>query len=48
MTDTFGDIPYSEAGLGETQNKYDSQESIYEDIFKELTEAVNILPNYIL
>lgn len=28
MTDTFGDIPYSEAGLGETKNKYDSQESI--------------------
>ena len=24
MTDTFGDIPYSEAGLGETKNKYDS------------------------
>lgn len=43
MTDTFGDIPYSEAGLGETKNKYDSQESIYEDIFKELTDAVNIL-----
>lgn len=43
MTDTFGDIPYSEAGLGETKNKYDSQESIYQDIFKELTEAVNIL-----
>lgn len=40
MTDTFGDIPYSEAGLGETKNKYDSQESIYEDIFKREFEII--------
>lgn len=43
MTDIFGDIPYSEAGLGVSKNKYDTQEAIYKDIFKELTEAVNIL-----
>lgn len=43
MTDTFGDIPYSTAGIGNSKNTYDSQESIYKDIFKELTEAVDIL-----
>lgn len=43
MTDTFGDIPYSSAGIGESKNTYDSQEAIYKDVFKELTEAVDIL-----
>ena len=43
LTDTYGDIPYSEAGLGYLKGlqtpKYDTQESIYTDIIKELTEA---------
>ena len=43
MTDSFGDIPYSEAGLAyisaNFQPKYDSQEAIYTDLIKELTEA---------
>lgn len=43
LTDTYGDVPYSEAGLGflsnNTSPKYDTQESIYTDIIKELTEA---------
>ena len=43
MTDMFGDIPYSQAGLGETQNVYDTQRSIYVDVFKELTEAADAL-----
>lgn len=43
MTDCFGDIPYSEAGLGNSQNAYDSQESIYMDVFNELTDAASIL-----
>lgn len=38
-TDIFGDIPYTEAALGNSNAKYDSQQSIYNDIFKELTEA---------
>ena len=29
MTDTFGDIPYSEAGLGGSSPKYDVQKNIY-------------------
>lgn len=43
MTDTFGDIPYFQAGKGESVIPYDSQKAIYYDIFKELTEAVNEL-----
>ena len=43
MTDLYGDIPYFEAGLGNTQSRYDSQESIYRDVFKELTEAASTL-----
>ncbi|MFD2248552.1 SusD/RagB family nutrient-binding outer membrane lipoprotein [Pontibacter ruber] len=41
LTDIYGDIPYSEALKGNEilQPKYDSQESIYTDLFKELKEA---------
>ena len=43
MTDTFGPIPYSEVGSGQDVIKYDSQESIYMDFFKILTEATAVL-----
>ena len=43
LTDTYGDIPYFEAGLGYTEQiflpKYDAQQAIYTDLIKELTEA---------
>ena len=43
LTDTYGDIPYTEAGKGFLEQKtkpvYDTQESIYTDILKELDEA---------
>ena len=43
LTDVFGDIPYFESGnLLETRNftpAYDSQQSIYTDLIKELREA---------
>lgn len=42
LTDLYGDIPYSEAnkGLeGSYQPKYDLQENIYKDMFKELEES---------
>ncbi|GAB3896969.1 SusD/RagB family nutrient-binding outer membrane lipoprotein [Spirosoma agri] len=43
LTDTYGDVPYSEAGVGYLSSnvlpKYDTQESIYNDVIKELTEA---------
>ena len=43
LTDTYGDIPYFEAGQGYTTEiispKYDAQQDIYKDILKELDEA---------
>lgn len=41
LTDLYGDIPYSEAGrpLLYSYPKYDTQESIYMDMLKELDEA---------
>lgn len=38
MTDLYGDIPYSEAGMG-IKPKFDTQQEIYDDFFKELTAA---------
>lgn len=43
ITDIYGDIPYSEAGKGYISKnihpKYDKQEDIYNDFFKELKEC---------
>jgi len=43
LTDTYGDVPYSESCLPQDKAiynpKYDTQESIYKDLFKELKEA---------
>lgn len=43
MTDTYGDVPYSQAGKAFLEDvpfpAYDSQEAIYDDILKELSEA---------
>lgn len=47
VTDSYGDVPYSEAGKGYTDQlvfpKYDTQQAIYTDIIKELTEASTAL-----
>ncbi|MEP7374295.1 MAG: SusD/RagB family nutrient-binding outer membrane lipoprotein [Chitinophagaceae bacterium] len=43
MTDAFGPIPYSEVGNGQDVVNYDSQESIYTNFFKILTEATTVL-----
>ncbi len=44
ITDLYGDVPYSEAGMGYYSSilypKFDSQQFIYQDILKELDEAV--------
>lgn len=43
LTDTYGDVPYTQAGKGYTDQvvlpKYDTQQAIYTDIIKELGEA---------
>lgn len=47
LTDTYGDIPYTDAGKVFTEQvffpKYDTQQAIYADIIKELTEATAAL-----
>lgn len=47
MTDTYGDVPYTDAGKGFTDQafypKYDAQQAIYTDIIKEFTEATAAL-----
>ncbi|HEY3405459.1 MAG TPA: SusD/RagB family nutrient-binding outer membrane lipoprotein [Ohtaekwangia sp.] len=43
LTDTYGEIPYYQGGMGYIDQvfflTYDTQEEIYDDIIKELTEA---------
>ena len=47
LTDTYGDVPYNEAGKGSLDQlilpKYDTQQAIYTGIIKELTEATGAL-----
>jgi hypothetical protein len=45
MTDLYGDVPYLQAGKGYLESillpEYDTQELIYNDMLKELEEAIN-------
>ena len=47
ITDTYGNVPYSEAGLGFyggiTNPKYDLQKDIYADFFQQLDTATTML-----
>lgn len=47
ITDLYGDVPYSEAGMGyylkNLSTKYDKQQDIYMNMLKELEEAVAAL-----
>jgi hypothetical protein len=47
LTDTYGEVPYVDAGKGFTEQvflpKYDTQQTIYTAIIKELTEAAAAL-----
>ena len=47
ITDTYGDVPYTEANRGRTDNifqpKFDTQKSIYDSLFVRLEEANNLL-----
>jgi hypothetical protein len=40
ITDRWGDIPYTSALKGDPNVTYDTQEVIYKDLIKELTEAI--------
>jgi len=47
LVDTYGDVPYSQAGLAHLEGinlpKYDAAEDIYKDIFNELEQAPKAL-----
>ena len=43
VTDYWGAIPYSQAGNGQSEVLYDSQEDIYKDFFKILKESTAVL-----
>ena len=45
-TDMFGPIPYKEAGKGLITVPYDSQEEVYKSMFKELSDAIEMLTKY--
>lgn len=45
-TDMFGSIPYKEAGKGLITVPYDSQEEVYKAMFKELSDAIEVLTKY--
>ena len=45
-TDMFGPIPYKEAGKGLITVPYDSQEEVYKSMFKELSDAIEVLKKY--
>lgn len=40
LTDRYGDLPYSSALQGAPKIQYDKQQDIYNDLFKELKEAI--------
>lgn len=43
LTDYYGPVPYFHAGESATKIPYDSQESIYDDLFKQLDSALTTL-----
>lgn len=43
VTDYWGPIPYFKAGIPGNSVPYDPQDKIYDDFFKRLTDAVNVL-----
>ena len=46
MVDLFGDVPYSQAGMGKyniLKPVYDKQNAIYDDMLKNMKDSVNVL-----
>ncbi|HRH59333.1 MAG TPA: SusD/RagB family nutrient-binding outer membrane lipoprotein [Chitinophagaceae bacterium] len=46
VTDYWGPIPYSQAGIPGNSVAYDAQDQIYDDFFKRLTAAVDVLKSH--
>lgn len=47
ITDAQGPIPYTQVGLGSLSSAYDSQETVYKAFFQELTDAINVLTDFV-
>lgn len=45
-TDMYGPIPYAGVGSGALTNPYQSQQTVYNTFFTELTNAINVLTQY--
>lgn len=43
VTDQYGPIPYVDYVSGSTENKFNSQEEVYNQFFKELDDAIDVL-----
>lgn len=48
VTDTYGPIPYSNAGKAGIQTEYDSQQKVYIALFEELGNAIDVLTDFYL
>ncbi|MGM9737384.1 MAG: SusD/RagB family nutrient-binding outer membrane lipoprotein [Candidatus Cryptobacteroides sp.] len=44
-SDIYGPLPVS--GFGEDQNPYESQETVYKNLFRDLDAAIDVLSNYV-
>ncbi len=47
ITDMYGPIPYSNVEKGDLKVSYDSQEEAYKAMFKDLSDAIEILTTYV-
>ena len=46
VTDQYGPIPYVNYKSGSTENKFNSQEEVYNQFFQELDDAIDVLAPY--
>lgn len=46
LTDTWGPVPYFNAGVAGTSVPYDAQDVIYDDMFKRLGDAISVLDGF--
>jgi len=47
VTDAYGPIPYSQIGTGAEHLEYDSQQEVYNGMFKDLDSAIEILTKFV-
>lgn len=47
MTDLYGPIPYSKVATGAINVPYDNQKVVYDNMFKDLNDAIEVLTGYV-